>query len=139
MAKVIKTPYRYESLYFGVTKAYRWLPVIVETQVTSKTFVPDIMPHSLSKDDFYKVEKDCARVWLKQLWDSPRAIYPREALGVLTLLDYGVPELVAQYGGDKKAIVNCINSNEWLSDDDSAVFICAITNLLEDAQDAKQS
>ena len=136
--KTIKVPYHYTSDYFDTTKKYRWLPIIVTSEVTAKNFVPDIVPHSVDKQTFYLLERDCATIWLRGISKEPRQISSKEAMGILTLFDVGVPFVVNKYGGDTASIVQSINLNEYLSDENSAVFITALTDYLAELADANK-
>lgn len=131
MNKQIKVPYEYTSGFFGTSKRYRWLPILVAENVDKKTFVPDYVPHSVSKDTYYKVERDCAKIWLEQFWSSPKNLDHKEIMGILTLLDTGVPDFVKHYGGNPRAILDSLNAHLELTDEEStAALIEALMSIL---------
>lgn len=129
MSNTIKVPYEYESAYFGTVVRVRWLSVIVSAYTTTRhNFIPTMTPHSVSRNDFIMLECKCAKKWLKGYRGAP--VTAKEAMGILTILDWGLPELVAEYGGDKQSMLDSINTNSNLDETSSFIFVTALTNAL---------
>lgn len=127
MSKKIVVPYTYTSSYFGLSRHYPKLTIIVDEPMTAERFHPDYVPHRVTLPTLIKLERDCAKRWLRAVVREPRRISAREAVGLLTVINQDVVEFTDAAGGDRKSIADAINMQEDLSDEDSAVFLTALS------------
>lgn len=131
MSKKIKVPYEYSSQFFGNSKRFRWFEISVPDNVTYKTFIPDFVEHTATVAQILLAEKACARLWLSQWQKNPVPLSPSETMGLLTILDMGVAQVVATYGGDHSAYLNAVKSGETLSETESVILASAAIEKLE--------
>lgn len=131
MSKKIKVPYEYESQFFGNRRKFRWFEVSVADHVKGKNFIAEFEPHSATLTQLLLAEKACARLWIKGWLQEPAPLTPRETMGLLTVLDMGVPEFVAAHGGDQGKLRETIKHGETLPEEESVLLVTVAHEKLE--------